>query len=259
MNTEHYKPIVDALIFASETPLSVQKIRQILLEGQGDEGVSAQEIRKVIEEINRDNRENQRGFYLQEVAGGYQYRTRPNYAQWIKKLKKPKPFRLTQSTLETLAIIAYKQPITRAEIDTIRGVDSGGTVKNLLERDLIKIAGRKDIPGRPFVFATTRRFLEVFGFEKLSDLPNLREFDDIDASQLPTILRDQVPDEILSDQDDDMSRADSTDRRAGQDDTGLRERHESGSDDPGGAEGSSGAHAADSDSQSDRSRLQDDQ
>ncbi|MCP4715958.1 MAG: SMC-Scp complex subunit ScpB [Deltaproteobacteria bacterium] len=192
MNSDELKPIVDALIFASDTPLSMQKIKQILDE-VAKEDVPSKSIREAIDALNRDNRDSQRGFFLQEVAGGYQLRTRPNYAAWVKKLLKTKPFRLTQSTLETLAIIVYKQPITRAEVDKLRGVDSGGVVKNLLERNILKIVGRKNIPGRPFLLGSTKRFLEMFGLEKLADLPSLKEFEDLDEAQLPTILRQRLP------------------------------------------------------------------
>lgn len=200
MKKEEITPIIDALIFAAETPISVQKIKQILDEDSA-EPVSLKDIREVLDDIDRNNREQQRGFFLQEVAGGYQYRTRPNYAPWIKRLKKVRLFRLTQSTLETIAIIAYKQPIIRAEIDKIRGVDSGGVLKNLLERNLIKIVGRKNIAGRPFLFGTTNRFLEVFGLEKLSDLPSLKEFETLDDAQLPSILRQQGGEEIYIDEE----------------------------------------------------------
>lgn len=196
MRPDALQPIIDALIFASDMPLSIARMRQIIQEvGQEDIAVSA--INAVIEQLNADNRDSQRGFYLQEVAGGYQYRTRPNYAPWIKKLKKSKAFRLTQSTLETLAIIAYKQPIIRTDIEKLRGVDSGGVIKNLIERSLIKIVGRKNIPGRPFMFGTTRRFLEVFGLDRLEDLPSLKEFDGLDESKLPTILRQKIPPELF--------------------------------------------------------------
>ncbi len=168
-------PIIDALIFAADTPLCIQKIKQ-LLDEDAKTAISLKEIREAIDEINQDNKIQRRGFFLQEVAGGYQFRTRPNYAAWVKKLKKAKPFRLTQPTLETLAIIAYRQPIIRAEIEKIRGVDSGGVIKTLLERGLIKIVGRKNIAGRPFLLGTTSRFLEVFGLEKLADMPSLKEF-----------------------------------------------------------------------------------
>lgn len=191
MEINELKPIIDAMIFASESPLPVSRIKQIFDETNPDE-VSLKDIKAAIDELNADNREQQRGYFLQEVAGGYQYRTRPNYASWVKRLKKAKPFRLTQSTMETLAIIAYNQPIIRAEIDKIRGVDTGGVIKNLLERNLIKIMGRKNVAGRPFLLGTTKRFLEVFGLEKLSDLPSLKDFDNLDESKLPTVLKNRI-------------------------------------------------------------------
>jgi segregation and condensation protein B len=198
MEINEIKPIIDALIFASESPLSTARIKQIFDETNPEE-VSTKDIKEAINALNSDNREQQRGYFLQEVAGGYQYRTRPNYSLWVKKLKKIKPFRLTLSTMETLAIIAYNQPIIRAEIDKIRGVDSGGVVKNLLERNLIKIMGRQNIPGRPFLLGTTKRFLEVFGLEKLSDMPSLKDFDNLDESKLPTILKNKLSDRLQED------------------------------------------------------------
>jgi segregation and condensation protein B len=198
MEITEIKPIIDALIFASESPISTSRIKQIFEETNPEE-VSTKDIKTAITELNSDNREQQRGYFLQEVAGGYQYRTRPNYALWVKKLKKVKPFRLTQSTMETLAIIAYNQPIIRAEIDKIRGVDTGGVIKNLLERNLIKIMGRQNVPGRPFLLGTTKRFLEVFGLEKLSDMPSLKDFDNLDESKLPTILKNKLSDRLQED------------------------------------------------------------
>lgn len=200
MTHEDLMPVIDALIFASDTPLSLQKIKQLLEEG-GHEGVSLKDIRQAVDDINQDNKIQRRGFFLQEVAGGYQFRTRPHYASWVKRLKKAKPFRLTQPTLETLAIIAYRQPIIRAEIEKIRGVDSGGVIKTLLERGLIKIMGRKNIPGRPFLLGTASRFLEVFGLEKLSDLPSLKEFAELDDSKLPTLLRERTGQEFALDEE----------------------------------------------------------
>jgi len=195
MEINELKPIIDALIFASESPLPITRIKQIFDETNPDE-IAAKDIKAAITELNSDNREQQRGYFLQEVAGGYQYRTRPNYALWVKKLKKVKPFRLTQSTMETIAIIAYNQPITRAEIDKIRGVDSGGVIKNLLERNLIKIMGRKNVPGRPFLLGTTKRFLEVFGLEKLADMPSLKDFNNLDEAKLPTVLKNKLSDNL---------------------------------------------------------------
>jgi len=190
MKINELKPIIDALIFASETPLSTSRIKQIFEETNPEE-VSNKDIKNAISELNTDNRKQQRGYFLQEVAGGYQYRTRPNYALWVKKLKKVKPFRLTQSTMETLAIIAYNQPIIRAEIDKIRGVDTGGVIKNLLERNLIKIMGRQNVPGRPFLLGTTKRFLEVFDLKKL-DIPPGEIYKQIFDATLEAVLNEKV-------------------------------------------------------------------
>jgi segregation and condensation protein B len=202
MTQDELMPIIDALIFASDTPLSIQKIKQ-LLDDDGGDAITLKQIRDAIEDINQENKIQRRGFFLQEVAGGYQFRTRPNYAAWVKKLKQVKPFRLTQPTLETLAIIAYRQPVIRAEIEKIRGVDSGGVIKSLLERGLIKIVGRKNIAGRPFLLGTSSRFLEVFGLEKLADMPSLKEFESLDDGQLPTLLRETMGEEFpLEDESD---------------------------------------------------------
>jgi segregation and condensation protein B len=186
MDTTELKPIVEALIFASDTPLTIDKIKQIL------ETVSKKEIQEVIQDLQAEYDTQNRGFNLKEVASGYQFRTHPSYSQWLKKLKKSKAIRLTQPTLETLAIIAYKQPITRLEIEKIRGVDSDGVIKTLLERKLITIAGRKDIPGKPFIFATTKAFLEVFGLESLSSLPSMQEIEELSTAQLPSLFRDTL-------------------------------------------------------------------
>jgi len=115
------------------------------------------------------------GFYLAEVAGGYQFRTRPEYTVWIRRLVAPKPVRLSKAALETLAIIAYKQPIIRSDVEHIRGVDCGGVLRQLLERKLIRVLGRKEIAGRPLIYATTRKFLETFELRDLKDLPHPRK------------------------------------------------------------------------------------
>lgn len=195
MTQDELMPIIDALIFASDTPISIQKIKQ-LLDEDGGEATALKQIREAIDDINQENKIQRRGFFLQEIAGGYQFRTRPNYAAWVKKLKQAKPFRLTQPTLETLAIIAYRQPVIRAEIEKIRGVDSGGVIKSLLERGLIKIVGRKNIAGRPFLLGTSSRFLEVFGLEKLADMPSLKEYESLDDGQLPSLLRKKIGEEF---------------------------------------------------------------
>jgi len=184
MDRTELKPIIEALIFASDSPLTIEKMKQIL------ENVSKKEIDEALEELQNEYQAQNRGFQIKEVANGYQFRTQPAFSPWLKKLKNTKPFRLTQPTLETLAIIAYRQPITKMEVEKIRGVDSGGVLKTLLEKKLITIAGKKDVPGKPFLFATTKTFLEVFSLENLSSLPTLKDIEDLDNAQLPTLLRE---------------------------------------------------------------------
>src|SRR3989337_4118490 len=120
------------------------------------------------------------GLRIVEVAGGFQIASRPELAQWIKRLRKVKQSsRLSKPSLETLAIIAYKQPIVKAEIEDIRGVDSAGVIKGLLDKRFVKIIGRKDLPGRPILYATTQEFLQYFGLKDISDLPTLQEFNEL--------------------------------------------------------------------------------
>ena len=125
-------------------------------------------------------------FYLHEVAGGYQVRTRPEYTPWIKRLIQPRPFRLSKAALETLATVAYKQPIIRSDVEQVRGVDCGGVLKVLLERGLIRVLGRKEIPGRPLIYGTTKRFLEVFDLKTLKDLPTPKEIEELGNAPLET-------------------------------------------------------------------------
>jgi segregation and condensation protein B len=163
------KAIIEALIFVSETPVPLESIREVL----GD--ISKKDLQRVLGEMTAEYETSARGFTLAEVAGGYQFRTRTAYAEWVKKLKKIKPFALSQPSLETLAIVAYKQPVLRTEVEKIRGVDSGGVLRTLLEKKLIKILGKKDVPGKPLVYGTSKRFLEMFGLKDLSGLPTLKD------------------------------------------------------------------------------------
>jgi segregation and condensation protein B len=194
MDRTERKALIEALIFASDTPLTADKIKQVV------ENVTKKEIEGIIAELQNEYEQQSRGFQIKEVANGYQFRTQPAFATWLKKLKKSKPFRLTQPTLETLAIIAYKQPITRLEIEKIRGVDTGGVIKTLLEKRLICIAGRKNVPGKPFLLGTTKAFLEIFSLENLSSLPAIKEVEDLDNAQLPSILRDRMIQNVTSDE-----------------------------------------------------------
>ena len=165
------KAILEALLFASDTPLALPRILEIL---KGHE-VAKAELTTMLTELKEEYETRRGGFYLQEVAGGYQFRTRPDLAPWIKQLKAARPAMLTPAALETLAVVAYRQPVVKAEVDQVRGVDVGGVLRGLLERKLVRIVGRKDVPGKPILYGTTKKFLEVFNLKDLSELPTLRE------------------------------------------------------------------------------------
>ena len=173
---ENIKHIIESLLFVAEEPLTVDRIKSILTQAE------TAEIRAAAAELAAEYEQRQGGFYLDEVAGGYQIRTRPEYTEWIKKLIQPKPLRLSKPALETLVIIAYKQPIIRSDIEHIRGVDCGGVLRVLLERKLIRVLGRKEIAGRPMIYATTKRFLEVFDLKSLKDLPTPKEIEELGAA-----------------------------------------------------------------------------
>ncbi|HNQ65842.1 MAG TPA: SMC-Scp complex subunit ScpB [Smithella sp.] len=174
---EKIKAVIEALIFASDTPLSPERIRAVFPE------VEKTEIREIIDQLVSEYHDRQGGILLQEVAGGFQFRTNPDLSLWIKKLKTAKPQSLSPQALETLAIIAYKQPIVKSEIEDIRGVDVGGPLKGLLEKKLVRIVGRKDVPGKPIIYGTTRKFLEVFNLKDIMDLPNIRELKELHQQQ----------------------------------------------------------------------------
>jgi len=173
---EQIKNIIESLLLVADEPLSVDRIKSILDQPE------KKEIKNVLEELMSEYENRKGGFFLREVAGGYQFRTRPEYREWIKRLIQPKPIRLSKAALETLAIIAYKQPIIRNDIEHIRGVNCGGILRMLLERKLVRVLGRKAIPGRPLVYATTKQFLEVFELKNLEDLPTPKEISELDDS-----------------------------------------------------------------------------
>jgi segregation and condensation protein B len=160
--------VVEALLFASDTPLEAERIREVLdLE-------SVEAARELVAALTARYEEEPRGLSIMEVAGGYRMVTRPELAPWLVRLARARTrVRLSRPALETLAIIAYKQPVSRPEIDAARGVNSEATLDNLLERRLVRIAGRKEAPGRPFVYETTREFLVAFGLRELGDLPRV--------------------------------------------------------------------------------------
>jgi segregation and condensation protein B len=170
---ENYKAVIEALILTSEVPLTLEKIYAILKD------IEKSEVKKLIEQLVSEYNERLSGIYLAEVAGGFQFRTRPELSSWVKKLKGTKPATLSPAALETLAIIAYRQPIVKAEIEDIRGVDVSGPLKGLLEKRIIRIVGRKDVPGKPIIYGTTKKFLEIFDLKDLSELPTLRELKEL--------------------------------------------------------------------------------
>ena len=174
---ENIKAVIEALVLASETPLVLEKICLVIPE------VEKTEIKEALEKLVTEYDERQAGICLQEVAGGFQFRTRPELSNWVKKLKSTKPASLSPAAMETLAIVAYRQPIVKSEIESIRGVDVGAPLKGLLEKKLVRIVGRKDVPGRPIIYGTTKRILEVFNLKDLSELPTLRELKGLHEQQ----------------------------------------------------------------------------
>lgn len=196
--------IIEALLFASSEPLTLDRIHQLLAEYKEDE------IERGLEILVRNYEEDgARPFFIVKVAGGYQFRTRDRYAPFVKRMfERERLRRLSPAALETLSCIAYRQPATRAEIDEIRGVDSSGTLRGLMDRGLVRLAGRRKTPGKPLTYVTTRQFLTLFGLESLRDLPSLDELTPAteDSEQLSLLLPDnggaQEPKEAVENLDD---------------------------------------------------------
>jgi len=173
LDTAKIKTVAEALLFVSEKPLKVSEIIKVLSDSSS---VSPYAVVAALEELKVEYIQSQRSFRLVEIAGGYQLRTVPDMAPYISKfLAGEERIRLSRPALETLAITAYRQPIARSQIESIRGVDVGGILKMLQERGLVKIVGRTDAPGRPFLYGTTTLFLEHFGLNSLADLPRAEE------------------------------------------------------------------------------------
>ena len=172
------KKIIESLLFVSETPLTMEHFKNIL------EGEETAAIRAAIDGLKTEYEQRDGGCVLKQVAGGYQFRTQGRYNEWIKRLIRPTAPRLSKAALETLAIVAYNQPIIRSDIEHIRGVDSGGVIRMLMERKLIRVLGRKEIPGRPLIYATTKHFLEVFELKDLKDLPTPKEIEELSQSRV---------------------------------------------------------------------------
>jgi segregation and condensation protein B len=170
------KNVIEAIIFASTEPLPTDKI----LECIAREEVNAAIIRSSIDDLNKHYQDHQIGLRIIKIAGGYQFATHPQYDKWVSRLFTSKADKkLSQASLEVLAIIAYRQPIARAEVEKIRGVNADWTLRSLMEKNLITVVGREDAPGRPLLFGTTKSFLEHFGLDVISELPKLKEIEDI--------------------------------------------------------------------------------
>ena len=173
-NIEKTRSIIEALLIVSEEGLTKDQLAGAIND------VDPKEVEQGIKSLKEEYGSPARGFNIAEIAGRYRIVTKPEFMPWINNLYQKDADRLTAPSLETLAIIAYKQPATRAEIEAIRGVNVGGVIKTLLEKDLVIIKGRKDVIGRPLMYATTRKFLEIFGLNSLDDLPGLRDFSEED-------------------------------------------------------------------------------
>jgi segregation and condensation protein B len=169
VDDDQQRRIVEAVILASPEPISAARIAELIPR------CNPTQVRAHVKALCENYVEDRRAFEIWEVAGGYQFRSLAEFAPYLKQIQKTRPLRLSQAALETLAVVAYRQPVTRAEVEHVRGVDGGAVLRSLLERDLVRIAGHREVAGRPIVYATSRRFLEVFGLPKLADLPNLRD------------------------------------------------------------------------------------
>jgi segregation and condensation protein B len=179
--------VLESLLFASECPLSLTH----LTDSFPDQ--TAEEWRQAADELDAHYDRYGHSIFLAEIAGGYQLRTRVDYGPWIVQLRPASAQRLSQAALETLAVIAYKQPLIRSEVEAIRGVDASGVLRQLLEKGLIQMLGRKDVPGRPILYGTTARFLEVFALRDLKSMPTQDELQALVESELTGDQRPQAP------------------------------------------------------------------
>lgn len=190
---EELQAILESLLFVSSESMSVVRLTSVI------GSVTKSEVEEALRGLGQALEHEGRGVRLAEIAGGYRIVTKQEYASWIKRLDKAKTAaKLSRSALESLAIIAYKQPLVRAEIEEIRGVETSGVLRTLLERKLVRIVGRKEVPGRPIMYGTTKFFLEHFGLNDLSQLPPLREFKELgeaEQSLLPIIDGKMMPSE----------------------------------------------------------------
>ena len=209
--------VVEALLFVSGEPISVARLATVI------GAVSKAEVEQALKRLEEELAQDGRGIQLVKLAGGYRLVTKPDYAPWLKRLDKAKAAqKLSRSALESLAIIAYKQPLVRAEIEEIRGVETSGVLRTLLERKLVRIVGRKEVPGRPIMYGTTKFFLEHFGLQDITQLPPLREFKELgEAEQALLPIEDPMTPEGPTGDADSQTLTDSTVLAADEGDTLL--------------------------------------
>lgn len=179
VSEQHLKGVLESLVFVSDKPITVVELARVSKAGAG-------EVRKLLDELRDEHRG--RGVVLDEIAGGWQFRSNAMNAPFVRELLQAKPVKLSRAQVETLSIVAYRQPMTRPEVDDVRGVDSGAALKALLERDLVRMIGRREEPGRPLLYGTTRKFLEFFGLSSLRDLPLLREYTELSPESEATLV-----------------------------------------------------------------------
>ncbi len=186
ISDDRARTVIEALLFVTDKPLALEQLHEAT-------GFALEKITKVLAKLQAQRREGLSGIVLTEVGGGWQLRTDPDSAEYVRRFLKVKPQRLTRAAVETMAIIAYRQPVTRPEVEDIRGVDTGAVLKALLERRLIKILGKKEEVGRPILYGTTREFLEFFAIKDLSSLPTLREFQELSEEHQEIVEKEAPP------------------------------------------------------------------
>ncbi|MAE72813.1 MAG: SMC-Scp complex subunit ScpB [Bdellovibrionaceae bacterium] len=202
--------IIESFLFASDKPQTINGLKQIFV----GTNVTTKMIRSGLEELMGDYVEQRRGVTIEEVAGGYQLRTKVDNMTYLRRGVKGRPFKLSGPALEVLAITAYKQPCTKAEVDEIRGVESGHLMRGLMEKGILSFAGKSDLPGRPMLYQSTRKFLEIFGLRNLKELPSLSEIDDL----IPEGIGDEEDEQSLSDLTDQLSETVGTTYSEGEED-----------------------------------------
>ncbi|MDT8282634.1 MAG: SMC-Scp complex subunit ScpB [Gammaproteobacteria bacterium] len=202
MEISRLKNILEAILLAADHSLNVFQLEALF--ELDEERPTRDEIRKALHEMTEDSAD--RGYEVKEVASGYRLQVKQEFATWVGRLWEEKPARYTRALLETMALIAYRQPVTRGEIEEVRGVSvSSNIIKTLLERDWIKVLGHKDVPGKPSLYGTTKEFLDYFNLKKLDDLPTLAEIRDLDAIHPELRLDEDAPHEKTHDSDSDES------------------------------------------------------